>query len=399
MYKAIRASVILTAIVLLFAAEGNAQFPIKLPEIPKIRIEKRQSGGDSGNTTSSPSSPSSTSPSSNSSSSRASGLEGGVPVPGARMYFSTTPFTDSSAGAKSTFTSQEFIYGRLELDRSISDAFGLGNMQNRDYYYIKYSVVVGDNESWQSHPNGGTFLYLTKDDVKKNFLNFDVLPDPNNVSTSFAGIDELWNYGSAAYLVGKYDAQSKFPKNGDYRIRIVLYQNLFDDYGKPRFDSAPLPYAAGQFTFQFAARDFQALIANSEKATANLGAAKNKREMLKALPAWWGKAKAPADAKLSAARLTPLLNDYANRWGRAYLGKFVWDNDSLPIWRIQKDELGLPKYRYATSIWAIYKDNKDGMCYLGSHSIREDYSGGGTYGQMYLNTMGDRTYIDCAVVR
>ena len=381
------------AIALVATLTLSAQFPIKIPKIPKII--KPSSSPSSPTTSESPSSPSSSPISSNT---RASDIGNGVAIPGAKVFFSTSPFTGSNVGAKSTFTSQDFIYGRLELNRSIAEAFGLGKMPKRDYYYIRYKVFIG-NEETGIGPNTGNYLYLSKEDAAKNFLNFDVLPDPNNVNTVLAVVDELWNYKFNASLVSEHDVRSKFPRNGDYPIKVVLFQPNFDDYGETKFDEDPLPYAAGQFTFQFAASDWNTMNANQKKAFENAEAARNKRDTRKALPDWWGKTKAPADPKLSAARITALLNSYARQWGRAYLGKFVWDSYSLPIWNIQKDNIGLPSYRYAPHVWAIYKDNKDGMCYYGSHSIREDYSGAGTYGQMYLNTMGDRTYIDCAAVR
>lgn len=378
----------LFAITLFTAATFSAQFTIKIPKIPKINKEKPQT----------PQSETATASPAKTVLARAAEIEGGRAVPGAKVYFSTTPFTGSNAGAKSTFTSQEFIYGRLELNQSISEAFGLSKMPKRDYYYIRYKVFLG-NEETGIGPNTGNYLYLSKDDVGKNFLNFDVLPDPNNVNTVLAVVDELWNYKFNASLVSEHDVRSKFPGNGDYPVRVVLFQRNFDDYGETKFDEDPLPYAAGLFTFRFSASDWNTMNANQKKAFANAETAKNKRDTLKALPTWWGKTKAPADPKLSAARITAMLNDYARQWGRAYLGKFVWDSYSLPIWNIQKDNIGLPSYRYAPHVWAIYKDNKDGMCYYGSHSIREDYSGAGTYGQAYLNTMGDRTYIDCAAVK
>src|SRR5690606_33144937 len=62
---------------------------------------------------------------------QSSAVAGGRPIPGAKVFFSSTPFTNNSSGARSSFASNEFIYGRLELDRSISEAFGLGNLPNR----------------------------------------------------------------------------------------------------------------------------------------------------------------------------------------------------------------------------------------------------------------------------
>ena len=37
-------------------------------------------------------------------------------IAGAKMYFSDQPFAASNAGSKNSFTSSDFIYGRLELD-------------------------------------------------------------------------------------------------------------------------------------------------------------------------------------------------------------------------------------------------------------------------------------------
>lgn len=377
------------AVAVCSSATAYGQIRINIPKIPKITKDKEQtttSGGQSGTSTASPVSVSTSS------------IGNGKPIPGAKVYFSTTPFSDSSAGAKPGFTSQEFIYGRVELGKPISEAFGLGNMPKRDYYYIKYKVLIGGEES-NIGPNVGNYLYLSKDDINKTFLNFDVMPDANNINTVLAVTDELWNYKFPTSLVNEHDVQSKFPKNGSYPVTVLLFQSNFDDYGKPKFDDEPLPYAAGQFTFQYTARDWEAMHANYKKAFENAETARNKRDTRKALPDWWGKTRPPADPKLSAVRITGLLNAYASQWGRTYLGKFVWDSHSPPIWNIQKNDLGLPTYRYAPHVWAIYKDNKDGMCFYGSHSIREDYSGAGTYGQMYLNTMGDRTYIDCAAAK
>lgn len=368
---------------LCLASVTSAQFTIKIPKIPKV--EK-------------PSSPNSSASPESSTQVRGSDISRGAAITGAKVYFSTTPFSGSNAGSRSSFTSQEFIYGRLELNRSISETFGLGNMPKRDYYYLKYVVFIG-NEEKGIGPHTGNHLFVSKEDASKNYLNFDVWPDGSNVNTVLAVVDEMWNYKFPATLVSEHDVRSKLPRNGDYPVRVVLFQANFDDYGQPRFDEDPLPYAAGQFTFQFSAKDWNAMNENYKRAVDNAETARNKKDTRKTLPDWWGKNKAPADAKLSAARLTALLKIYAGKWDRVYLNQFAWDSYSPPVWKIQKDEYGLPSYRYAPYIWALYKDNKDGMCYYGSHSIREDYAGAGTYGQLYLNMMSDRTYVDCGAIR
>lgn len=389
-------SLALVAIILSSSAASSAQFNIKLPKIPKVTKEKEQpkptssSAGDPVSASVPASAP-------NASSLRGSDVQNGRAVDG-KVFFSTTPFTNSSAGAKSSFTSQEFIYGRLELNRSISETFGLGNMPKRDYYFLKYVVFIG-NEQKSIGPHTGNHLYLSKEDVSKTFLNFDVLPDPNNVNTVLSVVDELWNYKFPAALASKHDIRSKFPQNGEYPIRVVLFQANFDDYGEPKFDDNPLPYAAGQFTFQFAARDAQAISDNYDKSVDSAQTANNKRNTVKALPAWWGKNRGPADAKLSVARLTAFFNGRASRNDAVYLNKFAWQSHSGAVWTIFKDQYGLPSYRYSPFVWAIYKNNRDGLCYYGWHSVREDYSGAGTYGQAYLSPIRDETYIDCTAVR
>jgi hypothetical protein len=254
----------LLVIIVCASGKADAQIRINVPKIPKITGEKEKPA-TTGQPEERPVSSGTTPPARTSSTAGAFAINGGRPIPGAKVFFSTTPFADSSAGARTSFTSQEFIYGRLELDRSITEAFGLGNMPKRDYYYLRYHVLIGDDEA-SIGGNTGNHLYLSKEDVSRNFLNFDVFPDANNVNTVLAVIDELWNYKFPANLVSEHDVRSKFPTNGDYPIRVVLFQSNFDDYGEKRFDGEPLPYAAGQFTFQFAARDWPAMNANYKKA-------------------------------------------------------------------------------------------------------------------------------------
>ena len=217
--------VLMTGIMLTMTAALSAQITISLPKIPKIKKEKPQP-----ETTGKPESYPSSSSSLPSivSSGPASEIRGGAALPGAKVYFSTTPFTGSNAGAKTTFTSQDFIYGRLELNRPIAEVFGLTKMPKRDYYFLKYKVFIG-NEEMGIGPHTGNHLFLSKEDAGKNYLNFDVWPDGNNVNTVLAVVDEIWNYKFPANIVSEHDVRTKFPKNGDYPIRVLLFEANFDD--------------------------------------------------------------------------------------------------------------------------------------------------------------------------
>ena len=396
-------SLALVAIILSSSASSSAQFKISLPKIPKVTKEKEQPA--TGRTDGSISSPS-TSTIANPSSARGSNPQDGKAVDGAKIYFATTPFTNSSVGAKSSFTSADFIYGRLELNQSIYDAFGMKGFGNKDFYYLWYTLGVerNGNHEYDVSPNMGPML-ITKDEAKQNFLNFDILPDPSKLSTAIGtkGLENDLSYYYFSlplyFLVAENNVRSNFPKSGTYTLRIRLYLNNFDEWGEAQNDYEKFPSVSSQFTFQFNVSDAAKLAANGKVATANAGTAKNRRNTVKALPDWWGKNRGPADAKLSAARLTAFFNGRASRNDAVYLNKFAWQSHTGPVWTIFKDQYGLPSYRYSPFVWAIYKNNRDGLCYYGWHSVREDYSGAGTYGQAYLSPIRDETYIDCAAVR
>lgn len=382
----------------LCTAAISAQFKINLPKIPKITKEKPSTGGNGD--VASPSTPNSTS-----APSRDSQVRDGVAIPGARMSFSTTPFTDGRGAGKSSFTSADFIYGRLDLGQSIFDAFGMKGFGKKDFYYLWYSLGVerNGNHQYDVNPNIGPML-ITKDQAKQNFLNFDILPDPNKLTTAIGtrGLEDDLSYYYFSlplyFLVAENNVRGNFPKSGTYTLRLRLYLNNFDEWGEAQNDYDKFPTVASEFTFQFNVSDAATLAANGKTATDNAGTAKNKRNTVKALPDWWGKNRGPADAKLSAARLTAFMNGRASRNDAVYLNKFAWGSYSA-VWTIYKDQYGLPNYRYSPNVWAVYKNNKDGLCYYGWHVVREDYSGAGTYGQAYLSPLRDETYIDCAAVQ
>lgn len=387
----------LLAVVIALSGYSSGQFKINLPKIPKITKEKPSTGGNGDVRSPSPTATSSTE--------RESQVRDGVAIPGARMSFSSAPFTDGSGGGKTSFTSADFIYGRLELNQSIYDAFGMNGLGNKDFYYVWYSLGVERNSNHQYgvSPHLAPML-ITKDQAKQNFLNFDILPDPNKLTTAVGmkGLEDDLSYYQYSlplyFLVAENNVRGNFPKSGTYTLRLRLYLNNFDEWGKALSDEENSPSVASEFTFQFSVSDAATLEANGKAATAHAGTARNKRNSAKALPDWWGKNRGPADAKLTSARLTALFNGRASRNAAVYLNKFAWGSYSA-VWTIFKDQYGLPNYRYSPNVWAVYKNNKDGLCYYGWHVVREDYSGAGTYGQAYLSPLRDETYIDCAAVR
>ncbi len=380
------------------SAAGQFTLPkIKLPKIVKENIPATLTEAEP---------VTETSPTSNSSSRAPDGEVRGKPIQGAKVTFSNNP---DGSNPKTSFSSSEYIYGHLDLGgKTVYDAFGLKNQTDVPIYYINYDLkIYKPGEDPQGLGWGGAFnnTLVTKEDAKKTYWNFDVLPDPTKISTiksmlanekdferkSYAGIYTKWYNADSA--------RSTFPQNGTYTIDVTIWGDSYDDWGKRVNNSELYPTASAMFSFQFSGTDGPTLLANREKANKTVDDAKNASEMLHAMPDWWAKGAVPPEPKLSPARLVPVIKGFLSQWNHTYLKHMIYPFKG-PVWAVEVNDLGIPRYRRVTSaIYIIYKDSKDNACKLGFLEMYEDYGGGGTYGAPYLNGVREVQYIDCAVVK
>lgn len=392
------------AIGLSFSQPSLGQFPIpkiKVPKIPKTNTPT---------TTNTDSSPTSDSPSSNSEPStsargNANANVRGVPISGAKLSFSTNP---DMSNPKTSFTSSENIYGRIDFGgKTMYDAFGWKALGNKDFYYVSYFIQVSPEgkQNWEHDwHNGRSYTLVTKEEAQKTYWNFDVLPDPANPTTLSGAIpDELgyykWVSGMWPLLRDVDTARRAFPQNGPYKIDITIFGDSYDDWGKPTGIDETRPTVSAVIPFQFSGTDGQRLATGYAKAVESMESAKNRREMLHAMPAWWYKAANPPEPKLAPARLVPLIKGFISQWNLTYM-KHMIVTYTGPLWVIQKNDLGIPEYRMVSPyIYVIYKDPKDNSCQVGALYMRESYAGGGTYNAPYLGGIRDIQYIDCAVVK
>lgn len=382
---------------------AEAQFPIPKIKIPKIPKKDKPAAPS---TSEGPVSTPSVSPTATSSSMAVKGEVRGKPIAGAKITFSNNP---DGSNPKTTFTSSEYIYGKLDLGgKTVYEAFGLKNQTDVPFYYINYDLrIYKPGEEPYEGNWGGAFnaTLVTKEDAQKTYWTFDVLPDPAKISTmksmlaeekdferrSVAGIYTKWHNAEAA--------RSTFPQSGTYIIDVTIWGETYDDWGKRVIGSDSKPTASAQFAFQFSGADGQRLVANQEKAIKNLEAAKNASEMHRKMPDWWYKAWTPTDPKLAPARLVPMIKGFIGQWNLTYMKHMIVPFTG-PLWVIEKNSLGIPEYRMAKPyIYIIYKDPKESACNIGALYMRENYAGGGTYGGPYLGGIRDVEYIDCAVVK
>ena len=404
-----RSSLILIAVIAVtsfLTQPAMGQFTITIPKVKVPKIPKKDAPATPNNPDPVTSNPDSSMPTNSDSSSQAGPNANvrGIPIPGARITFSNNP---DGSNPKTTFTSSEYIYGRLDLGgKTVYDAFGLKNQgAAAKFYYINYDLQIWKpgEKPWDKWA-GNSYTLVTKEDAQKTYWNFDVLPEPTKVSTRRSAIaDELEYYNSGAGVYTQWynadSARSTFPQSGTYTIDITLFGNSYDDWGKPTGETEKYPTASAAFAFQFSGADGQTLVANSVKARESLEAAKNRQEMYRAMPDWWSKAWTPTDPKLAPARLVPMIKGFIGQWNMTYM-KHMIVQFTGPLWVIEKNSLGIPEYRMVKPyIYVIYKDPKDNSCQVGALYMRESYSGAGSYGAPYLGGIRDVQHIDCAVVK
>jgi hypothetical protein len=381
-------------------AAGQITIPIPKIKIPKVKPEPSptpsdQDAADTGSSSASGSS-SSTAP---------DGNVRGRPIAGARIIFSNSP---DGSNPKTTFTSSENIYGRVDFGgKTMYDAFGWKAMGDRKFYYVSYFVQIlpAGKSGWEHDwHNGRSYTYVSKEDAQKTYWNFDVLPDPSRSTTISSAIaDELEYYNSPAGMwpqIRDMDtARRLFPQNGTYNVDITIFGDSFDDWGKPTGKDEEFPTVSAKLAFQFSGSDGQRIAGGYAKAREAIDSAKNRREMLHAMPDWWAKGATPPEPNLAPARLVPMIKGFISQWNLTYVKHMIYPYTG-PLWVIQKNDLGIPEYRMVSPyIYIIYRDPKDNSCQLGALYMRESYSGAGTYGAPYLGGIRDVQYIDCSAVK
>jgi hypothetical protein len=313
-------------------------------------------------------------------------------VPG-KIYFSTQPFGNSNAGSKTNFSSNEYIYGRLELSGStIKEAFKLKEIKGH-YFLVCEVEVLKDGEPVGYHISRNNYILLSNEDLDKTWLNLDILPEPARASTLYSMTDDFsagYGYTPLYYMINP----DYFPSAGTYHLNVKIFSKTLDMYDRDE-DQDKWPFIQDGFDFTLREADVATLKKNS----------KVTRELMEGnafrydkLPPVFSNPGKLTDPNATTAKVAAILKrDLPNR----AIIKFVAEQHSGTLWHIATDEYSLlPKYKYFNPhIWMAYK--ADGKCYVGYVTLRQVYSGGGTYGPLevaWTSTKDDRG-IDCDKVK
>ncbi len=184
-----------------------------------------------------------------------------------------------------------------------------------------------------------------------------------------------------------------FPSAGTYRVNVKIYSKTYDGYEREE-DQDKWPFIQEGFDFTLRDADIATLKKNSlatrERMEQNAFA-------LDKMPPVFSNPGKLTDPNATTAKIAAILK--RDLPGRAII-KWVAEQYNGAYWSIAKDDFGLPRYKYFNPhIWMAYK--ADGKCFVGYITLRQVYSGGGTYGQLevaWTSTKEDRV-IDCDKVK
>jgi len=321
-------------------------------------------------------------------------------IPGAKIYFSSTPFTTSNAGSKTSFKSSDFIYGRIELDgKTLLEGFrlpkdGESSMYNKSDCYLRYQVTVRKDGEQNGQPNFWDFIYVWGQEKNSTSFNFDILPEPAKAKSMLCGTEDFSSAIAAGPLY-HIISEDRFPDNGEYTIRVRIFQQSVNAWGRLE-EEEKWPVAEGEFTFNFDAKDIGKLKTNGN--TAGELVMENATRLDK-MPEWFHKAGKVNDPKVTNATIAAILKrDIPTK----EVIKFVISEFIGPAWQVEKDEYGVIQRRTLMPTLNIaYK--RDGKCYVGTVRLWEPYEGDGKYGTLIVGSesSGRRSdyWLDCANVK
>jgi hypothetical protein len=313
-------------------------------------------------------------------------------VPG-QIVFSNTPFPAGAASAKKTFSSSEYIYGKLELSSgTLKEAFKIKDKENT-LAFLKSTVTILQNGEVISYGTSNDYIYLKEDIKNGSSLNFDVMPEPAKASTVFSMLDDF-SAGIGFTPLPTMIFNAHLP-DGNYQVKVKIYTETMDAYGSLQSEDK-WPSLEGEFSYNFKEDDAEKILANRLKIRENI--LENAFRYDKLPPVFSNPGKL-TDPNATAAKIAAILKrDLPDR----EIIKWVAETYNGPVWHIANDDYGLPKYKYFNPhIWMVYKMN--GKCYVGDATLRQPYSGGGTYGTLQVaytsaSSVPDKG-IDCVKVK
>ena len=314
-----------------------------------------------------------------------------------KITFSNEPFTKGTSGTKTVFNSNEFIYGRLQLNSgTIKDAFKIGNKgKDIPFHSLEYVVVIYKNGEKKYNNNQIWNNCLVKDaDLSKSYFDFDVLPNPKNATTIISALADFSAGKSTAPLYSAINPQV-FSEDGTYKVDVIIRHAVSDAWGK-ELEKEDWPTFEMDFDFVFNSNDIATLKKNkelaSETANNNMTAA---AAAVQELPKEWSSKSAALVMGFTQAQLVSMYqNSFTSKMDAHTVVKFHASSSSGGHTVVNND-YGIPVYRYSNQWYTIFIKYANGKtCYFQGFGLRQQYNGGGTYGKPMIDK-NEYHMVDC----
>ena len=280
------------------------------------------------------------------------------------------------------------------------EAFGLpkdgeSSMNNKNDTYLHYKVTVLKDGEQMGQPNFWEYLYVLAGEKNKTYFNFDILPEPEKAKSMMCGT-EYFKSGLASGPLYSIISQDRFPDNGTCTIRVKLFQESLNSWGKLD-DEEKWPVAEEDFTFNFDGKDISKLKTNATRADELV---MDNAYHLDKMPEWFYNAGKINDPKVTDAKIAAILKrDIPTK---SIIKFVVAPFTGGPIWQVQKDEYSVIMRRnFMPLVNIAYK--RDGKCYVGTVQLREPYEGFGNFGGLRVGTESSSSrpdyWLDCGLVK
>jgi hypothetical protein len=311
----------------------------------------------------------------------------------ASVKFYNMPAGEVGRTARSSFKSNEFIYARVELGKTVKAYFQIEEPDRPTKPHIlifKYKVIytVPNGKTYEERFTNGDYMYVKPEDLTKTYIDLDILPDPALANDVFCMVS---NFQGGMYTSPIYRVRPKEYKNNsiiNYSIQLVGGTTVANNSGNEN-----LPKVTGNFDLIVNHSDELFIKQNSDLADKKVQA---DGLNLSSLPPIFYKPFKTTDPKLTAAKLAAILKrDYPHR----KILKMALDSDGGQLWMISKNDFGIPRYRYFKGLLHVaYME--DGVCKVGSVELIENYLGSGRYAALAADYWSeyDRS-INCAAVK
>ncbi len=313
-----------------------------------------------------------------------------VDNPLGKIYFSNQPFTSGSTGDKRTFKSNEYIYARLKLNKgTVKEALQVAAKKQNDpleyspQYYFLYEIGIYKNKSQLfGNNNFSRYCLLNEADLNKDYLDFDVLPDPAVASTFIAKTDAFEiKYGKGIAPLASAIGPTNFPEDGTYKIDVIIRNKGLDVWGKEKSEKE-WPTFESDFDFNFSSADVPMLKDNYRKVYDKVVGQfeKNALQDKPMIEEWSLKSNPPAIEGYTAEKYNQL---YLKNYPGVKIVKTYLDNGSG--WEVARDNNNeLPIYKYSQQWVTFFCKTAGGECYSHTCNLRKKYEGGGKYGETFL---------------